>query len=178
MELGHPCRRSSLCVVGAGTEEPAPETRKGLPGGGWLGPAKRGAVGLGVWGLGSAAVLRAGGTLRGWHPGRVGLNAFQPGPSADWVVRSPQGRIAVPSSCQGTGHSEGRAAAGGGEALGGRGAGGGKAGEHSCCLFLEHLLGARHCAKSITRAITPAGFSTPPLRCDPKRSSNCPTSHA
>lgn len=37
----------------------------------------------------------------------------------------------------------------------------GKAGEHSCRLFLEHLLGARHCAKSITRAITPAGLSTP-----------------
>lgn len=54
----------------------------------------------------------------------------------------------------------------------------GKAGEHSCCLFLEHLLGARHCAKSMTRAITPAGLSTHPLGCDPKRPSNCPTSHA
>lgn len=98
-------------------------------GGGWLGPARCRAVGLGVWGIGSAAVLRAEGTRRGWGPGRVGLNAFRPGPSADWIVRSPQGRFAVPSSCQGTGHSEGRAGAGGGEALGERGAGRGREGK-------------------------------------------------
>lgn len=81
-------------------------------GGGWLGPAKCRAVGLGVWGIGSAAVLRAEGTRRGWGPGRVGLNAFRPGPSADWMVRSPPGKVCcailVPGNRAQRGQSQGR----------------------------------------------------------------------